>query len=246
MINKYLPILIINLLIFMVFNSANGKNVSLKSGTYNYLYTYISIDSKTSEAKIFQYDFYELVALDTTYRGIFKIKHIKDRFYSLEAKLPGLECIEDIILSSNKDSSLHENTCRVNFKLGDINKIKGSYLIMAKRMSDGTLFQMEYGVDSYMTLEGNITEYEFAILSQYDLRDLPFTLTGYNNTIKFLKLPTFDSVNLVGNNIFQISLPLFRDEMFFELCINGKIIEIKDKYILYNGNKYELIKCSTN
>lgn len=231
---------IINLLILISAVSAGGRTHNLKPGIYfNYYYTYISIDEGSQTGKIFEYHPFTLVFCDTVYRGQFKLSHIRGDFYSIESRLPGQDCIDNMITTCKKDTSIQSNINIVKFNLGEIS---GTYLIMAKRLSDGKIFQKIYDDSFYMALENDNQGYEFAILPQFNLTNFPFNLNGYNETIKFLKIPPFDSGYFDGNNYLEINLPLFSDQIFFDWCLDGVIVEIKHNQILFNGDKYKLQK----
>lgn len=194
-----------------------------KIRTYSKGFTYIVINADNDSILIFDKDKsnHHPVLPHVFFRGKFKIDHLKGDMYIMRSELPGKKCFDNIALSRVENSN---DSIDVHFSLGTA---KNKYTILAKNVATGSVAQISYQDENMLTLPCSDDGYVFAIVPEESAVMLTGLCYGFQHTIKFLNFTLPGNQNLFASGAtIDVSLPLFRDDIFYQWCVDSDIINI--------------------
>jgi len=221
-----------SIVLFYTFTSICSNNDNINYVFHNNIFTYIEITAQMDSVIIYDEDKRHFPIIPKLYRGSFKLNHIRDRFYSLNSKLPGKECIDNILVSHQPDES---DKVTVKINLFDVNN---QYKILAKGIESNNIYQYSYSDSLLLSLPIDKDGYIFSIAPAENANWIAGITYGFSHTIKYLTIPPLKEEYFKSGGMIEISLPLFNDNIFTEWCIDGDIIQYDNDKIKFHGQQF--------
>lgn len=202
-------------------------------------YTYISIDRDLGVLEIYQYDdsSHPIIG-DTIRRGVFTLKHIDNNFHSIlengydEKQLNSIPITTRETGDDNLIIKLETQNLNNDYKL----------LIYSKRQLE--ISQFSYHKSLTIELYPDSCGYEFAIVPTSNAFNLlPCFIYGFNNNVKFFKIPQFDNNLFTKGHEIIINIPFLDDSYFQKWIVGNETIKIDKNKIFWNGHVFLPYNC---
>lgn len=217
---------------FMYPNNDPSKNYE---DYYDGGYTHIRICRDSNTACFYQFDSTRHPVLsDTIRRGKFMITKIFKNFHVLK----NVSDINTLWKEMEIKCNISE-TDKLSVKF-DIPRLKGKYLLQIHSIGRDSTFQEKFSNNCTFHFSPDSVGYEFALIPQeHPMSHPPLFLLGFNNTVKFIKLPKIQSAIFKKNNQIEISIPHLEDKVFDFWNLNGTLLKIENDKIKWNGNEFK-------